>query len=340
MLMADKYAEAGVDIGREGDFVSALTSGLDQLPGVFAKYLYRDGKAIGMSTDGVGSKILCYLMKGDASGAAYDLAAMNFNDLAAEFIRPLLFVDYIAIPETDERLAEQLCRGLASITRESGVILSGGETASLPDQIKEGTFDWAGAVAGVEEESSHREWIAKRDALTRGLYVVGIEGYDPERQGYTIQSNGLTLARKLLITHKPDDMVTSRTVIDELTAPSLVLSPLMVGLRDSGLVYFFAPITGGGYTNIARVLPDGLDAGIRFDMRPGTIFQVIQDEFEVSDEEMYKVFNMGHVMAIGTDRPGEVIDTVKKNGLRARGIGELRDGSGRVVVNGMDLGKY
>jgi len=337
--MGNEYAKAGVDIKGESEFVKYLTSDIRQLPGIFAKYFYTD-KVIGISTDGVGSKILCYLMKGDVSDAAYDLLAMNLNDLAAEFIRPAAFTDYVALHKTDKKLAKQLGEGLKKAAEECGIHIAGGETASLPDQIKEDTFDWAGTAIGIEKKARHRRWIKRRKTLEKGLPVVGVEGYDKKRDGYTIQANGLSLARRLFEKHDPDEKLTNRTLIEELTAPSLVLSPLMVDLTYKDLVYFFAPITGGGYTNMARVLPESINAEMEFKMKPNTIFQVIQNDFGVSDDEMYTVFNMGHVMAIGTDKPGDVIDVIRKEGLRAREIGELKEGSGEVIVNGRKIGRY
>jgi len=338
--MKNKYAEVGISFKGEGQFVKGLTSGIDKLAGIFAGYAYVGGKAIGISTDGVGSKIICYNKKGDVYGAAFDLLAMNVNDLAAEFIDPLFFVDYVALHKTDKKLAEQMNRGLRDACKKAGVFLAGGETASLPDQIKENTFDWAGTAVGIDYEEKHRELIARRGGLAEGLYLVGIEGYDGERDGYTIQSNGLTLARKLFDRYEPGKKITNRTLIDELTSPSIILSDLMCELKNSEKVYFFAPITGGGYRNVARVLPKKLDAEIEFEKRENTIFDVIQREFDVSDKEMYTVFNMGHLMAIGTKHPGHVINEIQSTGLKAREIGELKKGEGKVVVNGINVGKY
>ncbi len=336
------YAQSGVSTYRESQFVKGLTAGIEKFPGIFAGYAYEYGKAIGISTDGVGSKIICYIKKGDVSGAAYDLLAMNVNDLAAEFIDPIFFVDYVALPKMDKKLAEQMNRGLREACEKAKVFIAGGETATLPDQIKEGTFDWAGTAVGLEDEKRHKEFIARRSDLTKGLSIVGIEGYDQERGGYTLQSNGLTLARELyeLNIYDLNERVTDRTLIEELTSPSLIISELMHKLKNTEKVYFFAPITGGGYRNIARILPKKLDAEIEFDMRPNTIFQVIQEGRNVSDREMYRTFNMGHVMVLGTSRPGDLIKRVEHDGLRAREIGKLKEGKGKIIVNGIDIGRY
>ena len=61
-----------------------------------------------------------------------------------------------------------------------------------------------------------------------------------------------------------------------------------------------AHITGGGFPdNLPRVLPDGV--GVTLDRAAWTvppIFRLIQQRGQVSDDEMYRVFNMGVGMVV------------------------------------------
>lgn len=325
--MTKKYAEAGVDIGKEASFVKALTKSTKQLPGIFAKYFYVEDKVIGVSTDGVGSKLICYQMKGNVKDAAYDLAAMNLNDLASERIPSALLVDSIAVHTPDEKIAKQLGEGLREVCEKYGIILAGGETASLPDQIREDRFDWVATVIGVDDAKTHKKWIKRRENLEPGLEIVGIESSG-------IHSNGLTLARKLLEKYSPDERVpgSNKTLLEELTTPTCIYSNFMMEICDSA--WAFIPITGGGFTNVNRILKDrnaNLDAEINIeekDVLP--IFKFIQQELEVSDEEMFKVFNMGYGLLVITDEAKEIR---KKSPWKAKTIGEIEKGSGKVVIN-------
>jgi phosphoribosylformylglycinamidine cyclo-ligase len=61
-----------------------------------------------------------------------------------------------------------------------------------------------------------------------------------------------------------------------------------------------AHITGGGFPdNLPRVLPDSV--GVTLDRAAWTvppIFRLIQQRGQVSDDEMYRVFNMGIGMVV------------------------------------------
>ncbi|NIQ17456.1 MAG: hypothetical protein GTN43_01405 [Candidatus Aenigmarchaeota archaeon] len=290
--------------------------------------------------DGVGSKILCYQEKDDVSDAAFDLVGANVHDVGAEFIEPLVILDDISFHKPDQKIAEQLGKGLSKVASKYDFKIGGGETASHPHQIKRGKFLWGGTALGTAGRGKHEERIKKRDNLRSGLYIVGIESYDSENKGYSVQANGFTLLRELAKIHKLEEKVTNRTLLEELTAPSLIVSSLMTELTYRNLIHFFAPITGSGYRNIARVLPKNLNAELDFEVRDNTIFKVVQDSLKVSEKEMYKVLNMGHVITIGTDKPGHVISVAMERGLKAREIGEIKEGKGEVIVNGINVGRY
>ena len=151
-----KYAESGVDIEKEQQTVKALIEIFDKethLPGIFAKYFYLENIAIGLTCDGVGSKILCYQKKGNFYGIAWDLVAMNVNDLASEFIRPQLLIDYLAFNKPSSKITKEIGKDLKKACEFTGIKLAGGEIASLPDQMKNGTFDWAAVAMGVEKKT-------------------------------------------------------------------------------------------------------------------------------------------------------------------------------------------
>jgi phosphoribosylformylglycinamidine cyclo-ligase len=61
-----------------------------------------------------------------------------------------------------------------------------------------------------------------------------------------------------------------------------------------------AHITGGGFPdNLPRVLPDGVGARLdRSAWQVPPIFRLIQQRGQVSDDEMYRVFNMGVGMVV------------------------------------------
>ena len=63
-------------------------------------------------------------------------------------------------------------------------------------------------------------------------------------------------------------------------------------------------ITGGGLIeNLMRVIPQGLNVNIDYDSWvPENIFRLIQTQGNVSDQEMWSVFNMGVGMVLISDQ--------------------------------------
>ena len=326
----DKYAESGVNIELEGKAIKSLVSELKtDLNGIFAKYDYKYGKALGFSSDGIGSKILCYQAMGDFSNIGYDLVAMNVNDLACEFIPPLYFVNCLSTNKPDPELSKELGKSLKRACELAKVIPAGGEFASLPDQIKEDTFDWIGFVFGMEDEDKHRTYIKKRNNLEPGLNILGIKSSG-------IHSNGLTLARKLYedgIMDLDDEVPGSdKTLGEELTTPTKIYSPLMTKLRDD--VEFFTHITGGGFKNLLRVLPPNLYARLEIS-EVDPIFELIQEKLNVPEREMYSVFNMGIGLVVGVKKENKekVTSKIEKEKEICLDLGSLVKGERKVVIN-------
>jgi len=333
-----KYAESGVNIELEGKAIENLVSELKtNLEGIFAKYDYKYGKALGFSSDGIGSKILCYQAVGDFSNIGYDLVAMNVNDLACEFIPPLYFVNCLSTNKPDSELNKELGKSLSRACEEANVIPAGGEFASLPDQVKEDTFDWIGFVFGMEDEDKHKSYIKKRNSLEPDLNLLGIKSSG-------IHSNGLTLARKLYedgIMDLDDEVLESnKTLGEELTTPTKIYSLLMTKLRDDA--EFFVHVTGGGFKNLIRVLPPNLYARLEI-TEVDPIFKLIQEKLNVAEREMYSVFNMGIGLIVGVKKESreEVISKIEKKKETCIDLGSLVKGERKVVINdGIILEKY
>ena len=327
-----KYAESGVNIKKEQKTVEALIEIFNEksyLPGIFAKYFYLRNTALGFSCDGVGSKILCYQKKGDFHGLAWDLVAMNANDLASEFIKPRFLIDYLAFNKPSPEIAKEIGKDLKKACKFAGIKLAGGETASLPDQIKNGTFDWAAVAIGSEKKSLHEILIKRRESLKPGYIILGIPSSG-------IHSNGLTLARKLYENKliKPDEIIpgSEKTLIEELTTPTKIYSPLMEKIKD--LVEAFVHITGGGYRNLLRILPQGVFADLRISKKV-PIFELIKEKLKVPESEMFEVFNMGYgmVIVIKKENLDELRERIEKGGEECDEIGILRKGRKKIVVN-------
>ncbi len=299
------YARAGVDIDAGQRLAASIKdlarstarpevlAGVGPFASLFRLAGYRDPVLVA-SADGVGTKLNIAAAMSRYDSVGVDLVNHCVNDILTSGAEPLFFLDYLAGSDLTEEQKLAAVSGLAAACRDAGCALTGGETADMPDVYAPGVFDLAGFIVGVVERDRIIDGsrIEAGDTLlglaSNGLHTNGYSlvrrifdvgrGGDPDAERAalyrTYPEQGLTLGEALLVPH--------RCYYREV-------KPLLPHLKG------IAHITGGGLPgNVPRVLPDGLAA--RFDggsWRVPPIFTLIQQQGKVSEEEMYRVFNMG-----------------------------------------------
>ena len=321
------YSESGVDISLEEVSVSALISKLkDTLnyrdviteSGHFAALVKLGNRAIAMSTDGVGSKILVAEMMGKYDTIGIDCIAMVVNDILCVGAEPIAMVDYLAVEKPDPEIAAQIGEGLKEGCRQAKVAMIGGETASLPEIIN--NFDLAGTGIGIVDVKK----IITGEKIIDGDVLIGIESSG-------IHSNGLSLARKVFFDDNsfnvedkvPHDPNTS--IGKELLKPTIIyVNPIVELLKTDVEVHGLAHITGGGFTNLKR-LKKGSGYIIETLPEPKPIFKAM-NKLGVPLEEMYRVFNMGigFVVIVKSEDAEKAINIIKKYNLAYK-IGIAKD---------------
>jgi len=113
------------------------------------------------------------------------MIAMNVNDLLCVGVESIVLVDYLAVREPHERVFEEIAKGLYEGAKQAGIAIVGGDRV-MPDLIN--GFDLAGTAIGIAEKGN----VITGEGIRPGDAVLGIASFG-------IHSNGLTLARKLLI---------------------------------------------------------------------------------------------------------------------------------------------
>jgi len=273
-----------------------------------------------MSTDGVGTKIELARTTHRFGGLGFDLVAMCVDDLAAVGAQPLAFTDYLAVgalqPDRDRTLIESV----AAACSAAGCALLGGETAVHPGVMQADSFDLAGAALGIVEEGKE----VTGAAITAGDCVIGVESPN-------LRSNGFSLVRAVLgdvDLESPFDE--GRTVADVLLEPSVIYAPAVLDAVATGAVAGLAHITGGAITgNLPRALPAGHSAVVeRSSWTVPPVFRYIQELASVSDEEMFRTFNMGIGFAaiVRTANAEQVRTAFADHGHRTWVIGEVTAG--------------
>ena len=274
------YAETGVDIEASESATHALIGAVGEFEGDYAGVVDIGDQYLALATDGVGTKLLVAEAIDDYSTIGIDCIAMNVNDLVAQGVEPVAFVDYLAVEKPDDATAEEIGEGLRVGAGRADVALVGGETAVMPDVIR--GLDIAGACAGLAPKGALFAGEAEPGDVLVGWPSTGIH------------SNGLTLAREAA-THRhaytdPFPPDTDRTIADVLLEPTRIYTDLLDPLRTCE-THAAAHVTGGGWTNLARMGGHRYEVTEPFDAQP--VFEFIQQEGNVDDEEMHRTFNMG-----------------------------------------------
>lgn len=240
------------------------------------------------ATDGVGTKILLHLKAKTYQAAGIDLVAMSANDILTAGAKPLFFLDYIACGKLDPQIVASFIEGMAKALKEIGASLVGGETAEMPGFYKEGEYDLSGFMVGIVEKSK----IIRKSNVKKGDVVIGISSSGPHANGYSLIRK--IIEEKSLVLEKEYSEI-GTTLSKAILAPTRLYHSLVYPLLGKFHIHGLANITGGGfYENIPRIIPDGLCAQIdRSSFKVPAIFKFIQKHGDISEEEMYSIFNMG-----------------------------------------------
>ena len=319
------YADAGVDVAESEAATAALVGAVGETAGDYAGLLDIGDRYLALATDGVGTKLLVAEALGDYSTVGIDCIAMNANDLVAAGVRPVAFVDYLAVDEPDETFAEQVGEGLRAGADEAGLELVGGETAVMPEVIR--GLDLAGTCAGLAAKGAVFEGTAEPGDALVGFPSSGIH------------SNGLTLARTAVTREydyaDPCPFGDYDTVGEALLEPTRLYTHLLDPMRAHG-VRAAAHVTGGGWTNLERLGDHRYVVDDPFDPQP--VFEFVRSLGDVADAEMYRTFNMGTgfvcaldpdaAEALAADTDGRVIGRVESGaGVSVRGLDVESDGA-------------
>ena len=273
----------------ECNYIQEISKYSDQIGGFAGKC----GNLIA-SCDGVGTKILLAQIARDyykrpLQSIGIDCVAMVVNDLLCKGAVPKFFLDYYASDSLREDEFYQVLAGIQEGCEECEMELIGGETAKLNGIISEGTFDVCGfGVGAIIDE-------LPKDNIVVGDSVVGLES-----SGF--HSNGFTIIRQSLMDQNYMTTRSNEDMIDNFLEPTKIYVKDIELIRESGIkIKALAQITGGGFKNVDRVLPDNLKVAYKqtngYYAHPHH-FEWIQSKTNMSKEKMRNTFNCGIGMVI------------------------------------------
>jgi phosphoribosylformylglycinamidine cyclo-ligase len=282
------------------------------------------------SADGVGTKLKVAFMSRIHDTVGADLVNHCVNDILVHGAEPLVFLDYLATGRLDPDVAALIVSGMGRACEANGCALIGGETAEMPGFYQDGEYDLAGFIVGAVDRPNliDGRGIAPGDRLI-GLTSTGLH------------TNGYSLARRILfdvLGLGVDSFVpeVGDTVAGALLRTHRSYLASMRPLLERKLVKGMAHITGGGIPgNLSRILPPGTDARVRrgtWTIPP--LFSFLQKAGQVSDDEMFRAFNMGigMIVAVGSEHADIALGELKDAGEDPKIIGDIIAGDKRVLI--------
>jgi phosphoribosylformylglycinamidine cyclo-ligase len=304
--------------------------------GAFANVIRFGNRLIGMTSDGVGTKIEVAERTGVYRTLGWDLLAMAVDDLAAVGLEPACLSNILDVDRIDSDIVEELMIGLTEAASFARVAVTGGEIAELGARISgygpKMHFNWCATAIGVAIERDGPVIVSGRTVNT-GDAVVALR-----ETGF--RSNGFSLARSILekkygfLWHEAG-FLPDVTWGSALIEPSKVYCRAVVDLVRAGCpLNGIAHVTGGGIPgNFGRILKlTGLSAELESLFPPCGAMDRLREMGNLSAKETYENWNMGNGMLIvlPKDAVRHAIEIVAAGGFEAREAGRITAGRGGI----------
>lgn len=297
----NQYKKAGVDVAKTDKLAKQLSNIVDNIGGFGGLYDLGENYLVA-STDGVGTKILLAQEYDKLEGIGIDCVAMCVNDIICSGARPLFFLDYFASANIEEKQYITILNSIKRGCEIANIPLIGGETAELPALLPDKHFDVAGFCVGIVK----KEKLIDGSDIKEGDIVLGLPS-----NGF--HSNGYSLVRKVFDRKNHEPYINAILKPTEIYV-NKVMSLLNAGIKINGIAH----ITGGGLSNLDRILPEGLSVKWKDNLSKPFVMSLIQKSGKIKEKEMKKVFNNGIGMClVVSPEEKEKIDLTKLVTIKA-----------------------
>ena len=294
--------------------------------GSFSNIMDFRGVKVGMSSDGIGTKIELAERTGIYDTIGYDLIAMTADDLAANGMETVNMTNILDVDHLDHEIINELMKGLHEAANFSNVIITGGEIAELGNRIcgygEKMHFNWC--AAGVSMLPEGLQPVDGAD-IKPGDKVISLKS-----RGF--RSNGYSLLRRIMEDNFGETWhehpYCDSTWGEALLTPSLIYTPLISALRKANhTLKGISHITGGGLgDNFGRVLKvSGYGAELNDIYPPLPVMTAVQEIGKVSEEQAYRLWNQGNgmLLVVPADEADAIIKDAAKLTYEAKVCGSI-----------------
>jgi phosphoribosylformylglycinamidine cyclo-ligase len=285
---------------------------------------------IAISTDGVGTKLLVAQAVGRFDTVGIDCVAMNVNDVLCVGARPVALVDYIAVEEPTPALLDAVGKGIARGCDLAGVSCPGGELAQVGEMLRGArpgsAIDLVATAIGVVP----LDRVLAGQGIADGDVLLGLESAGLHSNGYTLARRVIERAGLALDAHV-DEL--GGALVEELLRPTRIYVKPVLDVLDAGIpVRALAHVTGDGLFNLVRTI-----RAVGFDIEhwpePPPVFGFLQRIGHLSEEEMFRAFNMGIGFALVVAPEGVALarDRLERAGLAVHVLGRATSDPERTI---------
>ncbi|MDH5481156.1 MAG: phosphoribosylformylglycinamidine cyclo-ligase, partial [Nitrosomonas sp.] len=232
---------------------------------------------------------------------------------------PLFFLDYFSCGKLHVDTATAVVSGIAAGCEQAGCALIGGETAEMPGMYPTGEYDLAGFAVGAVEKKQ----IIDGKNIQPGDIVIGLASSGAH-------SNGYSLIRKIIDNNQIDlaQDFYGKPLHETIMAPTRIYAKPLLALMSKLPIKGLAHITGGGLVeNLPRILPEQTMAVLQKNSwETPPLFKWLQQQGNISDTEMARVFNCGIGMAlvIAHHHVDDALQLLRTSGETVWPIGEIK----------------
>lgn len=267
---------------------------------------------------------------------AQDTVATAINDLVAVGAKPLVVNAYFSLGDShfleDQERTQDLIEGWTKACNLSGAVWGGGETPTIKGVTYPEKINLAASAVGI---INPKERLTSGDKIQAGDAILLIESNG-------IHANGVTLARD--IAEKLEEgygtkLENGETYGEALLKPTHLYAKLMAQLFDAGIhIHYIINITGHGFRKLMRA---NKDFTYTINEVPPSLplFEFIQKQSGISDEEMYGTFNMGAGFAvyIPQNQVEKAMEVIKKEGFKSWNAGTVESGEKQVFIKPLNI---
>ena len=289
----------------------------------------------------IGTKVFIAQLAGKYDTIAIDGVAMAVNDVIRSGARPLAVADNIHEQVSDPALIREWMKGIVKGAVEAECVVPSGEIGDVGELIK-GVVEGKGfdmVFASIGEVA--KEKVISGRGIRPGDVVVGMRSSG-------VHSNGISLVRRILFRqwggkYEPDAVPggLDTSVVMEVLEPTKIYVKSLLKVAEELDVKAAVHITGDAYLKFGNLARFSRGIGFVFDnFRPQPIFDLIQRTATelggvITNEEMFKTFNMGWGFAVIVDRAcaERAVDVLGKASAQAEQIGHVTDSPGVKVLH-------